>query len=72
MTTQMPPGQLTTSELSREIAALEQALRGVPADGRKQQKGRLTALYAERDERRRLAEYRPKTPTIPQFPDGAS
>jgi hypothetical protein len=72
MTAQMPPGQLTTSELSREIAVLELALRSWPADGHRQQKGRLTALYAERDERKRLAEHRPKTPTIPQFPDGAS
>lgn len=56
MTTQMPPGQLTTSELAREIAALEVALRNLLAGTNAPRDGRLEALYAERAERNYLAE----------------
>jgi hypothetical protein len=67
MNTQMPPGQLTTAELAREITALEAVARDLPADGG----GRLEALYAERAERSQLAA-RHLRAAQQHFPDDAS
>jgi hypothetical protein len=57
MKTVLPPGQLTTSELAREIGALEASPDGSPPDSGEQADGRLAALYEERDVRERLAEH---------------
>jgi hypothetical protein len=53
MKTALPPWQLTTSELAREINALEASSAGRPPDA--DEDGRLGALYEERGERNRLA-----------------
>ena len=71
MNTQMPPGQLTTSELAREITALEAAMRNLPAGAHGQRGGRLEALYAERAERNHLAVGYLRAAQR-HFPDGAS
>ena len=55
MKTAMPPWQLTTSELAREITALETSPDGHRPDAGEQADGRLGALYQERDGRKRLA-----------------
>jgi hypothetical protein len=55
MKTALPPWQLTTSELAREITTLETAPTGRLPDAGDQSGGRLAALYQERDGRKRLA-----------------
>lgn len=67
----LPPAQLTTSELAREIAALEVLMPDLPGDSGDQTGGRLTALYRERDERSRLAERNLRAAGA-HFPDDAS
>lgn len=54
MKTALPPWQLTTSELAREISALEASPHGRPPDVG--ESGRLGALCEERGERERLAD----------------
>ena len=71
MTTPRPPWQLTTSELAREIEALEASPRELPSAGGEHGEGRLAQLYAERDERKRLADHNARVPAR-QFPDDAS
>lgn len=71
MNTQMSPGQLTTSELAREIAALEVALRNLSAGTHGHPGGRLEALYAERAERNCLTAGDLRAAQS-HFPDGAS
>ena len=55
MTTALPIGQPTTSELAREIKALEEPPDRRPPDPGQKAGGRLRALHAERDGRARLA-----------------
>jgi len=57
MKTALPPWQLTTAELAREITALEASPGGRPPDDGERADGRLGALYQERDGRKRLAEH---------------
>jgi hypothetical protein len=71
MTTLRPPWQLTTSELAREIEALEASLRTSPSADGGHDEERLAQLYAERAERKRLAD-RGVRVTTQQFPDDAS
>ncbi len=71
MSDQIPSWQLTTSALSGRVAALELALRSLPAGSHRRQKG-LAALCAERGEPKRPAEHRPKAAASSQFPDDAS
>ncbi len=71
MTNLRPPGYLTTSELGREIAALETALADMSCSGNKPEDARLGALYAEREQRKRLADRHLRSAGT-QFPDGAS
>ena len=55
MKTALPTWQLTTSELAREIKALEEPPDNRPPDAGEQAASRLRVLRAERDERARLA-----------------
>jgi hypothetical protein len=55
MKTALPPWQLTTSELAREINALESSPDESPRDAYEHADGRLSALYEEREERERLS-----------------
>ena len=55
MKTALPPWQLTTSELEREISALEASPDGRLPGARSRAGSRLGALDAERDGRMRLA-----------------
>jgi hypothetical protein len=55
MKTALPPWQLTTSELEREISALESSPDGRPPRAGSPVRRRLGALDAERDGRMRLA-----------------
>jgi hypothetical protein len=55
MKTVLPPWQLTTSELAREITALEAPPDGGPPGAGRRAGGRLAALREERDGRTRLA-----------------
>lgn len=55
MKTALPPWQLTTSELAREINDLEASPDEGPSDHAEPADGRLGALYEEREERGRLA-----------------
>ena len=66
----LPPGQLTTSELAREIAALEGSADHQTQDA-EQEGGRLGALYGELGQRKRLADHHFRL-TRQQFPDDAS
>ena len=68
MKTALPPWQLTTSELAREIDALEAPPDGRPPDAGEQSDGRLAALHEERDGRRRLAAHLAET-AGQQLPD---
>ena len=65
MKTALPPWQLTTSELAREINALEASPDGRPPDSGNH--GRPGALYEERDRRKHLAEHLAETAVL--FPD---
>jgi hypothetical protein len=71
MTTPRPPWQLTTSELAREIEALEASPRKLPSADGEHDEERLAQLYAERDARKRLADHNVRAPAR-QFPDDAS
>ncbi|WP_300608666.1 hypothetical protein [Trebonia sp.] len=71
MTSPMPPWQLTTAELDREVESLEASIRDLPPDEGEHELRRLTQLYAERDERRRLSG-RILRPAERRFPDDAS
>jgi hypothetical protein len=66
----LPPGQLTTSELAREIAALEGSADDQTQDA-EHEGGRLGALYEELGQRKRLAEHHFRA-ARQQFPDDAS
>jgi hypothetical protein len=55
MKTALPPWQLTTAELAREINDLEASPDEGPADHGEPAHGRLGALYEEREARERLA-----------------
>ena len=55
MKTALPPWQLTTSELAREINNLEASPDEGPTDYGEPTDGRLGALYEEREECERLA-----------------
>jgi hypothetical protein len=68
MKTALPPWQLTTSELAREINALEASPRECPPDAGEHADGRLGALYEERGERERLSARLAQT-AGQQFPD---
>jgi hypothetical protein len=61
MRTVLPAWQLTTSELAREITALEAPPDGGPPGADEQADGRLRALHAERDRRARLAAHLTRT-----------
>lgn len=63
----LPPWQLTTAELEREIDALETAPGGPPPDAGGQAAHRLGALDAERSGRERLAVHLAKVAR--RFPD---
>ena len=70
MTNPRPPWQLTTSELAREIEALEvlKASGAVLApDEGGREAGRLAQLYAERDGRKRLADHNLRTAERQRF-----
>jgi hypothetical protein len=64
MKTALPPWQLTTAELAREITALEASPDGGPPDAG----SRLAALHEERDGRTRLAARLAQTAGL-KFPD---
>jgi hypothetical protein len=68
MKTVLPPWQLTTSELAREISALEASPDGSPSGSGGQPDGRLAALHEERDVRQRLSEHLAERAGR-QFPD---
>lgn len=68
MKTVLPPGQLTTSELAREISELEASPDGSAPDSGEQADRRLAALHEERDARQRLAEHLAETAGR-HFPD---
>lgn len=72
MKTALPPWQLTTSELAREITALETSPDGRPPDAGEQADGRLGALYEERDGRARLAAHLAETAAGQHFPEDES
>jgi hypothetical protein len=73
MTTDLKPWQLTSAELAREIEVLEVEVAHVTEHTAADRKlrGRLNELYAEADERKRLAASRLET-AASHYPDNAS
>jgi len=70
MKTALPPWQLTTSELAREIKALETSPDGRPFHAGEH--SRLGALYEELDGRKRLATRLAETAAGHQLPEDES